>query len=220
MSNKVANRLAYDFWAKKTRARITDATKADILAPLEPLHPFGAKRPSLEQNYYEELNRPNVHVVSVKQTPITRFCPEGVVTSDGKVHEADLIVLGTGFDAVTGGLKNITITGLDGQLLSDKWKSGTYTNLGLATAGFPNFFFTYGPQSPTAFSNGPTCVETQGDWIAEVLVKMRESGLTRINATKEAENEWKAKVNLFSERTLLHDTDSWSVYSASLHTSY
>lgn len=49
LTDEVSNRYLYDKWAERTRARISDPVKRDILVPLEPPHPFGGKRPSLEQ---------------------------------------------------------------------------------------------------------------------------------------------------------------------------
>lgn len=72
-----------------------------------------------------------------------------------------------------------------------------------------NFIFTYGPQGPTAFSNGPSCVEPQADWMVRVLSDMRSRNLTRIDATKEAEDEWREQVHALSARGLRHYTDSW-----------
>ncbi len=43
-----ANERSYEFWAKKTRARIGDPKTRDLLAPLEMPHYFGIKRPCLE----------------------------------------------------------------------------------------------------------------------------------------------------------------------------
>ena len=123
--DNTANREAYNFWAKKTRARITDPEKREILAPLEPPHAFGTKRPSLEQNYYEMLDRPQNKVVDLKNNPIERVTENGIVTADGKLHECDIIALATGFDSVTGGMKNMGLKDVDGTLLFDKWKSGT-----------------------------------------------------------------------------------------------
>jgi cation diffusion facilitator CzcD-associated flavoprotein CzcO len=145
----------------------------------------------------------------VKKTPIVEVVPEGILTSDGTLHKLDVIALATGFDAVTGGLKDIKIAGVGGQLLSEKWKNGTWTNLGMATSGFPNFFFTYGPQAPTAFSNGPACLEPQCDWIVQLLTEMRDKGLKKIDAEKNAEVEWRELVNSQSEKTLRHNTKSW-----------
>jgi|TARA_R110002003_G_scaffold44_11_gene3330 cation diffusion facilitator CzcD-associated flavoprotein CzcO len=132
-----ANREAYNFWAKKTRARITDPEKRDILAPLEPPHAFGTKRPSLEQNYYEMLDRPENKVVDVKKTPIKEITEKGIVTSDGKLHEFDVIALATGFDSVTGGMKNMGLKDVDGVELAKRWSQGTFSYLGMSLNGFP-----------------------------------------------------------------------------------
>jgi cation diffusion facilitator CzcD-associated flavoprotein CzcO len=135
--DNAANREAYNFWAKKTRARITDPEKREILAPLEPPHAFGTKRPSLEQNYYEMLDRPENKVIDVNKTPIKEITEKGIVTSDGKLHEVDVIALATGFDSVTGGMKNMGLKDVDGVELAKKWDAGTHTYLGMSLSGFP-----------------------------------------------------------------------------------
>ena len=204
-----ANRYHYDFWAKKVRARINDPATADILAPLEPVHAFGTKRPSLEQDFYEQFNKPNVHVVSVKKNPIVEVVPQGLKTADGTIHEFDLIAICTGFDSLTGGMKSMGLKDVNGVDLADKWAMGTWTYLGLACNGYPNMFFLYGAQGPTAFVNGPTCVEAQGDWIIDAILKVKRENIKRIEATREAEMEWRDKVATLNDRTLFSGTDSW-----------
>ena len=117
-------------------------------------------------------------------------------------HDLDVLVLATGFDSVTGGLTQIDIKGINGQSLKTKWATGTWTYLGMSTAGFPNLFFLYGPQGPTAFCNGPTCAELQGNWIIRCIEHMRHDGKTRIDATVAAEDEWRKHVSLFSNLTI------------------
>jgi cation diffusion facilitator CzcD-associated flavoprotein CzcO len=95
--NPKANRQAYNFWARNVRNRIGDPRKRDLLAPLEPLHPFGVKRPCPEQNYYEQFNRPNVDVVDIRNNPIAEIKPSGILTNDGTLHEFDVIAVATGF---------------------------------------------------------------------------------------------------------------------------
>lgn len=97
MTDERANKEAYDFWAEKTRARIDDPRKKDLLAPLTPPHPLSAKRPSLEQYYYEIFNLPNVDLVDVSDgaSPIIELTKTGVRTKEG-VEELDVIVLATG----------------------------------------------------------------------------------------------------------------------------
>ena len=207
--DKEANRHHYDFWARKVRARIDDPATADILAPLEPPHAFGTKRPSLEQNFYEQFNKPNVHAIDIKNNPIIEVRPRGIVTADGQVHDVDLIALATGFDSVTGGMKNMGLKDINGTPLAEKWATGTWSYLGTTCNGFPNMFFLYGAQGPTAFSNGPTCVEVQGDWIIDSIRKMRDEDIKSIEATKEAEEEWRQKVTELSDATLFPGTRSW-----------
>jgi len=208
LGNLESNRLAYDFWRDKTRARLRDPAMADKLAPMEPPHPFGTKRPSLEQWYYEVFNQDNVTLVDLKSDPITRIHPEGVATETG-FHELDVLVLATGFDASTGGLTQIDLRSTSGQSLAELWADGVETHLGMAIPGFPNLFMLYGPQSPTAFCNGPTCAELQGDWVVDCLTYLREAGLSRIEATTEAAAAWAQRLEDIAAMTLLPLADSW-----------
>ena len=204
-----ANRLAYDYWRDHVRTRIKDKRKAEILAPSEPPHPFGAKRLSLEQDFYDSFNKPNVDVIDIKSNPISRFERNGIRQADGTFHELDVIALATGFDAITGGIRDIEIRGLGGELLTEKWARGTYTYLGMMTHRFPNMYFTYGPQGPTAFANGPTCNEIQGDWIADLMDDMRSRGQTRVDCRREEEVAWRENVQELSSRVVRGKTDSW-----------
>ncbi|KAK4934556.1 hypothetical protein LTR10_024214 [Elasticomyces elasticus] len=88
-----ANRMAYDFWAKKTRARLSDAKKRDILAPIEPPYLILTKRCPLEQDYYEMLDRDNVELIDLNATPIKTFTQTGIRPSDDQEREHDYVVL-------------------------------------------------------------------------------------------------------------------------------
>ena len=182
--NLEANRLAYDFWRDKTRARLTNAVTAAKLAPTNPPHPFGSKRPSLEQGYFEVFNQGNVALVDLHEEPIETITPTGVRTAL-RQYELDIIVLATGFDAGTGGLTQIDIP------------------------DFPNLLVVYGPQSPTSFCNGPTCAELQGDWVVECLAHLRDNGFTRIEAEVAASERWTGHLAEVAEGTLLPLADSW-----------
>ena len=78
--DKEANKLIYEFWAAKTRQRIKDEVKRDIVCPVEQPHFFGTKRPCLEQDYYESIDRGNVSLVSLKRNPLECFTERGIVT--------------------------------------------------------------------------------------------------------------------------------------------
>ncbi|MDF1644025.1 MAG: NAD(P)/FAD-dependent oxidoreductase [Pseudomonadales bacterium] len=203
-----ANQTAYDFWRSKVHSRVIDPVIAETLAPAVAPHPFGVKRPSLEQNYFELFNQDNVAVVDLKATPLEKITPKGVQI-DGKELEFDILVMATGFDAVTGGLTQIDIKGTRGETLKQHWEKGAKTHLGVAVNGFPNMLLVYGPQSPSGFCNGPSCAEIQGDWIVKMLEDMREQKVNRYEATADAENSWTDHVNMISEMTMFPKADSW-----------
>ncbi len=208
LTDEAANRTAYYFWRDKVRARIDDPGLAELLAPTEPPYPFGTKRPSLEQGYYDYFNQPNMSLVDLHSTPIETITPTGVRTSAGEI-ELDVLVLATGFDANTGGLVAIDIRGTDGLGLADAWADGVDTHMGVAVAGFPNLLILYGPQSATAFCNGPVCAEIQGDWVVDLLEHMRRDGLTRIESTPEMGPAWTAHLAELADATLFGQVDSW-----------
>lgn len=203
-----ANRQAYNFWAKNVRDRIGDPRKRDLLAPLEPPHPFGVKRPCLEQNYYEQFNRPNVDIVDIRQNPIAEIKPTGIMTSDGTLHEFDVIAVATGFDITTGGMTSMGLRSIHGTTLQDEWKSAANTYLGTTVSGYPNMFHLYGSHGPTLLSNGPSSVEVQGRWIVDTIKKMEKEGLKYIDPTPDATKAWKKRINELSDKSLFPTTKS------------
>lgn len=204
-----ANRTAYDFWAKKTRARITDPKKRDLLAPLEPPHPFGTKRPSLEQNFYEICNQENVHIVNTSAAPIEDITESGIRTADGQHYEVDVIAIATGFDSINGGMKSMGLRDVNGVDLADRWADGTTTYLGLTIRDYPNMFFTYTVHGPTAFCNGPSCVETQSDIIVDTIRRLEREGKQFINPKPEAEEAWSKEIQTVNAKSLFPLAKSW-----------
>lgn len=207
--NPEANRLTYDFWAKMTRERIHDPEKRDLLAPLEPPHAFGTKRPSLEQDYYEQFNKPHVHIVDTKTHPIVELTQKGIITEDGKHHEVDVIAIATGFNSSTGSLAQMNIQGLDGVMLGEKWKDGVSTFLGLTVPGYPSMFLPYGAQAPTPFTNGPVFIEFQANWIRDLIRKMEAEGIRSVDSRPDVARAWYEEVQAISNMTLFPQTKSW-----------
>lgn len=155
------------------------------------------------------MDKPNVHIIDINKNPVKEVVPEGIVTEDGKTHPIDILALATGFDSVTGGMKNMGLKDINGRDLGEKWERGTFSYMGMTCAGFPNMFFLYGAQGPTAFSNGPTCVEVQGDWIVDAITQMRKEGVRSIEATEEAEQDWHKMVKELNDATLFPLANSW-----------
>ena len=201
-----ANATISEFVAGKIRERVKDPTIADKLVPTN--HGFGTRRVPMETHYYEVYNQDNVMLVDLRETPITRIMEAGIETSD-EMHEFDMIVYATGFDAVTGGYSQIDIRGSGGRTLTDKWADGVRTFLGLQIEGFPNMFTLVGPHNAASFCNIPRCIEQNVDWMADLMTRVKVDGLNRIESTAEAEEEWTGHVHLMAQRMLFSKTNSW-----------
>jgi cation diffusion facilitator CzcD-associated flavoprotein CzcO len=206
--NKESNDTVSEFVRGKIREIVKDPEVGELLAPKD--HPFFTKRPPLENGYYETFNRDNVTLLDVRNAPIEEITPRGVRTG-GREYEVDAIVFATGFDAMTGALFGMGITGRDGLRLHDKWEDGPRTYLGLTTSGFPNLFVITGPQSPSVLSNMPVVIEQNVEWIADVIRYMRAHNLDVAEPTREAEDKWVEHHNEVAAATLLLGTDSWWV---------
>ncbi|KAI9671786.1 MAG: hypothetical protein M1831_003314 [Alyxoria varia] len=203
-----ANMEAYKFWRDSVRCRINDPRKREILAPENPPHPWGTKRPSLEQYYFDIFNLPQVDVVDVNEDPIEEITATGIRSKTGH-QEFDVIVLATGFDAVTGSLAQLDIRGTDGQTISEHWSKGLRTAMGIAIQNYPNMFFLYGPQAPTALSNGPSTLQIQAEWIEKTMKSLLKDNITRFEAKEDTELDWTKKVHEKWNVTLFPRAKSW-----------
>ena len=129
-------------------------------------------------------------------------------TSD-KTYDFDIIVFGTGFDAMTGPLKKIDIRGRGGAALADAWADGPHTYLGLMVAGFPNLFTITGPGSPSVLSNMPVSIEQHVEWISDCIAYLRANGIAAIEATPDAQSAWTAHVADVANASLMPAANSW-----------
>lgn len=208
--NPEANLAQYNFWRDETRKRIKNPALHEVLAPTMPPHPYGVKRPCLEQWYYEIFSQDNVELVDLKKEPIVTITENGLIAGD-RTFEFDILVYATGFDAVSGGLVQIDIKGTDGRNLATHWADGIKTHLGMASPDFPNLLFIYGPQSPSGFCNGPTCAEKQGDWMIRFIEDMTAQGTVRAEVTDEAAESWAKGAHDIINMTLFPQANSWYV---------
>jgi cation diffusion facilitator CzcD-associated flavoprotein CzcO len=204
--DQAANEKAAEFARAKIRAVVHDQDLAEKLSPRT--FAIGTKRICLDTGYYETFNRPNVHLVDLRATPLVEFTEGGLRTSHGE-YEFDAVVFATGFDAVTGALTSVDIRGRDGRRLADEWSAGPRTYLGIAVAGFPNMFTITGPLSPSVLSNMVVSIEQHVEWISDCIAYLREHGDAVIEPTPEAEAFWVQHVADVGALTLFPQADSW-----------
>jgi cation diffusion facilitator CzcD-associated flavoprotein CzcO len=195
-----ANDTAREFLRGKIREIVKDPATAERLADID--HPYAAKRPPIDTDYFETFNRDNVTLVDVRADPIEAITPAGVRTRAAE-HPLDIIVFATGFDAMTGPLLRIDIRGRGGLALSEAWHAGPRNYLGLQVTGFPNLFTVTGPGSPSVLCNMPVPIEQHVEWITDCIAYMRANGLERIEPRAEAMDDWVRQVNAAANATLL-----------------
>lgn len=202
-----ANEVVAAFVRDKIAETVTDR---ELIGKLTPTFPVGTKRPPIGTSYYATYNLPHVHLVDIKATPIQRVRPDGIETSAALIP-LDIIVYATGYDALTGAVSRIDITGRDGRKLRDKWAHGPRAHLGIMSRGFPNMFLITGPGSPSILSNVVVSVEQHVDWATDCIAWLEQRGAGRIEPSADAEDAWVAHVNEVANATLYPTVDSWYV---------
>ena len=208
-----ANDTAADFLRAKIREVVKDPATAATLSNID--HPYAAKRPPIDTDYFETFNRDNVALVDLKAEPIARITPDGMRTRAAE-YPLDVIVFATGFDAMTGALLRMNIRGRNGLALADAWAAGPRNYLGLQVAGFPNLFMMTGPGSPSVLCNMPVPIEQHAEWITDCIAHLRLKGLKRIETDEAAMDAWVGQVNAAAEATLLTKAKHSWYYGANI----
>lgn len=198
-----ANEAAAAFIRSKIKEIVKDPETARKLTPTG----LYAKRPLCNEGYYETFNRDNVTLVSIKENPIERITPAGILTADGVEHALDVLVFATGFDAVDGNYRAMDLRGRGGRHINEHWADGPTSYLGLTTHGFPNLFMILGPNGP--FTNLPPSIEAQVEWIGEAIAHAERSQASTIEASQAAEAGWTETCQTIANMTLFPKVESW-----------
>ncbi|KAK3050594.1 hypothetical protein LTR09_008234 [Extremus antarcticus] len=212
-----ANKGAQDFIRRQIDTIVKDPKKAAKLKPYD----VYARRPLCDgnasngQKYFEQFNRDNVDVVDLKETPITQIEAKGIRTSDGELHEHDLLIFATGFDAVEGNYTRLAIHGRDGISLKEYWDDlGPTSYLGSFVPKFPNFFLISGPKGP--FTNMPPSIEVQVEFITDAIRDAEKSGVRLIEPTEEAERQYSELCDQLAENSLFWKAEDNWIFGANI----
>ena len=182
-----ANRAGTELYGELVRREVQDP---DVAESLIPHYPMGCKRQILDTGYFASFNRDNVTLVDLRRDPIVEVRPYGISTRDREIS-LDVLVMATGFDAMTGALNAIDIRGRGGRSLRDVWAAeGPVSYLGLQVAGFPNLFTVTGPGSPSVLTNMMVSIEQHVEWISDCLDHLRAHDRRSIEASPEAQEAW------------------------------
>ena len=205
--NVEANKIVADFVKSKIKEIVKDPNVAELLSPEDAI---GCKRLCADTNYFETYNRENVELIDLNSNPINSITENGILTKN-KEFKFDTIIFATGFDAMTGALQAIDITGKNGKKLKQVWKDGPKSFLGLLINGFPNLFTVTGPGSPSVLTNMMVAIEQHVEWISDCINFLSKSNLNEVEADELFQIEWMDHIEEVAKNTLRYTCNSWYV---------
>ena len=205
--NVEANKIVADFVKSKIKEIVKDPNVAELLSPEDAI---GCKRLCADTNYFETYNRENVELIDLNSNPINSITENGILTKN-KEFKFDTIIFATGFDAMTGALQAIDITGKNGKKLKQLWKDGPKSFLGLLINGFPNLFTVTGPGSPSVLTNMMVAIEQHVEWISNCINFLSKSNLNEVEADELFQIEWMDHIEEVAKNTLRYTCNSWYV---------
>ncbi len=165
------------------KEHLDEAVRDPVLrARLRPDYRAACKRLVVSGRFYEAIQRPNAELVTA---PIERIEPGGVRTRDGVLHELDVLVLATGFQAHAF-MRPMEVVGRDGHTLTDEWKRRPTAYLSISIPHFPNFFMLNGPNGPVGNFSLIDVAELQFGYVAQLVDRLRAGEYREISPTEEA----------------------------------
>jgi cation diffusion facilitator CzcD-associated flavoprotein CzcO len=176
-----------------------------LRAKLTPDYPVGCKRILFANSYYPAIAQPHVSLVA---HPITAVTPTGVQTADGTVHDVDVIIYATGFDAQEF-LESIDITGAGGRKLAEQWIDGARAYLGIYVPNFPNLLVTYGPNTNLGGGSIIYMLEAQARHMRQTVDRLEAGSYRTVEVTSEADEVYDREVQQRLSHSVWAHCDSW-----------
>ena len=189
-------------WKAQLRMQVKDAA---LRRKLRPDYPIGCKRILFSNDWYPALDRGHVELVTEAVASVEET---GVRTTDGTLHEADVLIWGTGFSA-TDFLKTVRVTGRDGVELHEVWRDGATAYLGIGVPGFPNLFCVYGPNTNLGGSSIIGMMEAQAGWIAQVVRRIADSGQRSFEVRREVAEAYDREMQERLGESVWAECDNW-----------
>ena len=197
-------------WAQRMFEKVGRAYLRETIADpslrkaLTPDYPVGAKRVLISDDYYAALARDDVHLVTGS---IERLTPTGIRTSDGALHEADVVIFATGFDT-NAFLAPMKIEGLDGASLHGCWRDGAEAYLGLSVSGFPNFFMMYGPNTNLGHNSIIFMIECQTRYVIDCVKRIQRKELRYLDVRRDVVEAYNRQMQRELDETVWARIDS------------
>jgi cation diffusion facilitator CzcD-associated flavoprotein CzcO len=170
------------------RASLRMVRDPDLRRALTPNYQPMCKRLVVSGGFYRAIQRDDVELVTAGIDHVER---RGIVTEDGVLHEADVIVLATGFDTHAF-FRPMQLTGRDGIAADELWRDGPRAYQTVAIPGFPNFFMMLGPHSPVGNLALTGVAQSQADHILRWIERWRRDDFDTVEPTSAATETFNA----------------------------
>jgi cation diffusion facilitator CzcD-associated flavoprotein CzcO len=167
------------------RHQVPDTALREVLTPG---YAIGCKRILLSDDFYPAIAQPHVALVPAA---LDRVDGGTLVAADGSSHEAEVLVLATGFEVTEPASARVTF-GADGRSLAEHWAGRPRAHRGTTVTGFPNLFLMTGPNTGLGASSMVLMLEAQAAYVADAVRQMRAWGWTRAEVRPEAQAAWNA----------------------------
>ncbi|WP_244929188.1 NAD(P)/FAD-dependent oxidoreductase [Nocardioides sp. W7] len=200
-------------WRAHLRRQVADP---DLRRRLVPDYDLGCKRLLFSNDWYPALDRPHVEVVT---DDVTGLEPTGIRTADGRLHEVDVVIWGTGF-AATRFLGPLTVTGVGGRDLHEAWADGARAHLGMSVPGFPNLFCIYGPNTNLGGSSIVNMLEAQAEYVAQIAGRIADGGARVVGVRPERYDDYDREMQERLGRSAFAGCDSWYLDGARITTNW
>ncbi|MEV0250951.1 NAD(P)/FAD-dependent oxidoreductase [Nocardia sp. NPDC050712] len=157
---------------------------------LTPEFRAGCKRLLMTDDYYPALQRENCKLIT---WPIAKLSEQGIRTAEGIEHQVDCIVFATGFDVSKAGTP-IPIVGRDGRVLAQEWSKGAYAYKSIAVSGYPNLYFTFGPNSGPGHNSALVYMEAQLDYLSGAIKTILDQDLRLLDVWQDKQDRYNAAI--------------------------
>jgi cation diffusion facilitator CzcD-associated flavoprotein CzcO len=188
LANWKVNRIASRISLGLLRKQVPDP---ELRRKLTPRYAMGCKRVLISNDFWPAVGKSNVDLIT---DGIARIEPDGIVTKDGRKVEADTLILGTGFHVTDSPVMH-HIRGRTGRTLGEAWTPSMYAYRGTTVPDFPNLFFLLGPNTGLGHTSVVLMIEAQLKQVVKVLKHMRSQGITAMEPTAGAQQEWSRTID-------------------------
>ena len=188
-------------------ANLNDSvTDPELREKLRPDYRAGCKRLVLSQDFYDAIQRPNANLVT---EPIEAVEQSGIRTSDGKLHELDVLILATGF-RVDRFMRPMNVVGRGGVALEEVWKDGPHAYMAISIPDFPNLFMLNGPNGPVGNFSLIDVAEMQFSYIMQLVEQVRSGACREVSVSHQAMEHFDAERKEATKKTIwMSGCNSW-----------